>query len=102
MNQKEVIRNLKKCPHFESCSQNFCQLDLELNLRSGNKSDKCRYMREAKMTKIGEREFISGGRAMADAPLNFVPESNLQRLNRASFERWHEINKKRNQVYGKN
>lgn len=102
MYQGKIIEDMKRCSHFEACSQNFCPLDLELELRSGKKSDRCRFMREAKMTKIRGREFISGGRAMQDALLNLVAGINLKWLNKASFERWHEINKKINQVYGKN
>jgi|GEM_PF-911693 len=92
-NQDGIIENLKKCPHFDPCNQNFCPLDLELNLRSGSKQDKCRYMREAKVSKIAGREFTSGGRVMPDAPLNFVPSENLSWLNQASQARWHELRK---------
>jgi hypothetical protein len=92
--QKEVMENLERCSRFISCSQNLCPLDLELNLRTGGKQDKCCFMREAKQTKIKGRNFVSGGRVMPDAPLNFVPESNLKYLNNPSKTRWAEINKK--------
>lgn len=88
-----VIKNLEKCAHFSACSQNFCPLDPKLHLRSGNKSCKCRFMREAKMTKIAGREFVSGGAVMPDALLKFVPESNLKSLNKVSQERWEELKK---------
>lgn len=91
--QDRVISNLKRCSHFESCSQSICPLDLELNLRNGKKSERCRFMREAKITKIKEREFVSGGRAMPDALLKFVPQSNLERINSPSRQRWDELKK---------
>lgn len=89
--QKELIENLKKCPHFNSCSQNFCPLDLELDLRYGGKQDKCRFMREPKKAKIAGREFVSGGALMPDVPLNFVPQGNLKRLNEVSKNRRIEL-----------
>jgi hypothetical protein len=91
MPEEKIIENLKRCPHFEKCSQNLCPLDYELHLRSGKKQDKCRWMRETKRTKIGKRTFISGGQVMPDALLKFVPESNLKWLNEASRKRWHEL-----------
>lgn len=87
-----MTTNMEKCPKFPTCSRNFCPLDLELHLRSGGKADKCRYMREAKQTKIGQRHFISGGAQMSDVLLNFVPESNLKSLNKSSQERWLKLN----------
>jgi len=42
--------------HFDKCSQNLCPLDLELHLRSGNTSDKCRWMREPKQIKLDGKE----------------------------------------------
>ena len=39
------------------------------------------------MAKIDGREFTSGGSTMPNALLNFVPTSNLERLNESS--RWH-------------
>ncbi len=91
MKEEKIIANLKHCPHFEKCSQNFCPLDLDLHLRSGGEGDKCRWMREPKEKKIGNKEFISGGSIMPDALLNFVPESNLKRLNGSSQARWREL-----------
>lgn len=93
-NQNQTIENMEKCPHFNTCSQNLCPLDSELHLRAGNKQDKCRWMREAKVSKINGREFRSGGGVMPDAPLNFVPERNLRHLNEASQTRWQELNEK--------
>lgn len=46
--EEQIIENLKRCPHFDRCSQNLCPLDLELNSRTNNESAKCRWMREAK------------------------------------------------------
>jgi hypothetical protein len=90
-NQDRIIENLKKCPHFDNCSQNFCPLDLALSERTGGKQDNCRWMREAKQVKIAGREFVSGGGVMLDAPLNFVPNVNLGRLNQASRIRWQKL-----------
>ena len=86
--KKQITENLQRCPHFDKCSQNLCPLDLELNLRSGNTSDKCRWMREPKQTKLGDKEFISGGRVMPNAILNFVSEDNLKWLNGISQKAW--------------
>lgn len=91
--EEEIIENLRRCPHFENCNQNLCPLDLELHLRSGNSSDKCRWMREPKKKKIKGREFVSGGRVMPDGILNFVPEPNIKWLNRVSQKRWRELKK---------
>ncbi len=90
----DLVENLKRCPHFHSCSQNLCPLDLELNLRVGGQSDKCRWMREPKSVKLNGKEFVSGGRVMPDAILNFVPESNLKWLNESSQKRWKELKDK--------
>jgi len=86
--EKEITQNMEKCRHSDSCNQNLCPLDLELNLRSGNESDKCRWMRNPSLKKIGDKEFISGGRVMPDGILNFVPESNLEWLNESSKTQW--------------
>jgi len=91
LKEEKIIENLKRCPHFNRCNQNLCPLDLELNLRSGGESDKCRWMRETKKSKIGDKEFISGGQVMPDAILNFVPRSNLKWLNEVSRKRWFEL-----------
>jgi hypothetical protein len=91
-NENQIIENLKKCPHFDFCSRNFCSLDLELHFRSGREQDKCRYMRSPRLTKVKDKEFITGGATMSDAVLNFVPSENLERLNKASQERWRELN----------
>lgn len=99
MKNEIIIENLKRCPKFEVCSQNLCPLDLELELRGGSTQDICRYFREAKRAKIGEREFISGGTIMPNAILKFVPESNLTRLNEASKRRWNIINKEKCRIY---
>jgi len=93
MPTEEIMKNLRKCPHFDRCSRNLCPLDLELHLRSGNSSDKCRWMREPVKKSIKGREFISGGAVMPDGILNFVPENNLKWLNGKSQKRWAEIKK---------
>jgi hypothetical protein len=92
-NQDQIIENLEKCPHFSGCSQNLCPLDLELHLRTGGKQDKCRWMREAKTSKIAGRVFTSGGGIMSDALLCSVPSENLKYLNQASQRRWQELKK---------
>jgi hypothetical protein len=89
LTKEQIMENLRRCPYFDRCSQNLCPLDLELHLRTGDFSDKCRWMREAKKAKVNGREFISGGRVMPDAILNFVPEGNLKWLNGVSQKRWH-------------
>jgi hypothetical protein len=89
---KELVQNLEKCSHFDSCSQNLCPLDNELELRYGGKANKCRYMREPKRANIAGREFVSGGTVMKDAPLKFVPQGNLKWLNEVSKKRRKEIN----------
>lgn len=83
--------NPRKCKKFNSCSRNFCPLDLDLNLRSGKKQDKCRFMREPRISKIQRREFVSGGTAMPDVLLNFVPSGNVERLNNHSRYRWEKL-----------
>ncbi|MDD2646469.1 MAG: hypothetical protein PHV78_01735 [Patescibacteria group bacterium] len=84
--EQQIIENLKKCPYFNRCSQNLCPLDLELHLRTGNKQDKCRWMREPKQARVEGKEFISGGGVMPNVLLNFVPEANLEWLNQSSQE----------------
>ena len=86
---KTIINNCDICSKNDRCNQNLCSLDPGLELRHGNNADKCRYMREPKRVKIKGREFISGGAVMPDALLNFVPQSNLEWLNKASQQRWH-------------
>ncbi len=76
--------NMENCSRYKLCSQNLCPLDFELDLRSGGRQDKCRYMREPRMAKIAGREFISGGVEMPTVSLNFVPECNLRWLNEKS------------------
>lgn len=84
---------MENCPHFSTCSQNFCPLDPDIHLRSGKKQDWCRWMREAKTSKMDGREFVSGGRVMPDTLLNFVPSDNLGWLNEPSRKRWLELKK---------
>lgn len=91
ISQQSLINNLKKCPHYNSCSQNLCPLDFELNLRSGGKGDRCRFTREPKKAKVAGREFVSGGAVMPDVPLNFVPQGNVECLNEASRQRLIEL-----------
>jgi len=87
------MENSKKCSAFNSCNQNLCPLHLELNLCKGGKADKCRWMREPKTKNIKGREFMSGGAVMPDGLLIFVPQCNLNWLNKASQERWHQLQK---------
>jgi len=84
----ENVEKMEKCSHFNKCSQNLCPLDSELVLRTGGEGDKCRWMRDPKLKRIGDKEFISGGSVMPNALLNFVSESNLERLNGSSREAW--------------
>jgi len=89
--EEQIMENLRKCPHFDKCSQNLCPLDLELHLRKGGKEDKCRWMREARKVKINGKEFVSGGVVIPDALLKFVPQSNIKWLNESSQKRWQEL-----------
>ncbi len=84
MNEEKVTKNMKRCPSWPRCSQNLCPFDFELHLRIGGESDKCRWMREPQRKKIKGREFISGGHAMPNGILIFVPESNFNWLNQSS------------------
>jgi len=98
-NQDKIIKNLERCPYFSGCSQNLCPLDLEIHLRSGGESDKCRWCRERKSgtilfkNKSGvERKFeATGSPKMPDELLKFVPESNIKWLNQNSQKRWLEL-----------
>jgi hypothetical protein len=94
MKQEQIVEGLKKCPHFNSCNQNLCPLDLELELRAGKNGEECRWMREPITKKINGKEFISGGSLMPDALLNFVPAGNIERLNQSSQNRLKKLNKK--------
>jgi hypothetical protein len=87
----ENLENLRICPHFKKCNQNLCILDFELSLRSGGVADRCRWMREARRTKINGRQFISGGAIAPNGILKFVPQSNLKRLNESSRKAWLEL-----------
>ena len=91
MNQEQIVENLKKCPSFNSCNQNLCPLNLELNSSRGGKAEKCRWMREPQKKKIKGREFMSGGSVMPDGLLIFVPQCNLRWLNESSQTRWKEL-----------
>jgi hypothetical protein len=52
--EEKISKNLQKCPSFNTCSQNLCPLDLELRLRTGSSSNKCKWMRESQKKKIHE------------------------------------------------
>lgn len=91
MNTDELDNNLRKCPHFDSCNQNICSLDLEVELREGSGGDKCRWMRPPSMKTIHGKVFIAGGGVMPDGLLNYVPRSNLELLNTPSKTRWLKI-----------
>lgn len=114
MNKEEYLdkldRNLARCAHFDSCSQNLCPLDFDLHLRVGGESDKCRWMREGyiyskKGTQLknlgrysGQQlkrgEFLSGGRCMPRGLLKYVPKKNVRWLNKVSQKRWHQTMKR--------
>ncbi len=83
--EEEITVNLKKCPYWENCSRNLCPLDFEIHLRVGNESDKCRWMKEPQKKKIKGQAFTSGGSAMPNGILIFVPRTNLKWLNKASL-----------------
>ncbi len=89
-------QNTKKieCPSFYVCNQNLCPLDDELNFRKGKNGEECKWMRNPKMKKIQEREFIAGGSVMPDGLLNLVPTCNIERLNEASKKRILELKTK--------
>lgn len=89
--ETEMIKNMERCLHFKNCNQNLCPLDLGLHFRTGGESGKCRFMRNPSKKKIGDKEFISGGRIMPNGILNFVPQHNLEWLNEASREQWKKI-----------
>lgn len=91
ISEEKVIENLKKCPNFNRCSQNFCPLDLELGLREGSNAANCRWMRNPSKKKINGREFMSGGGVMPNGLLNYVPKANVARLNDASRQRWQDL-----------
>ncbi|MFH1188722.1 MAG: hypothetical protein V1652_02650 [bacterium] len=94
--EKQSTKNMEHCPHFKSCSQNFCPLDLKLQERSGSTQDKCRWMREARKTKIKGKEFISGGKVMPNATLKYVIKRNMSTLNEASQKQWKRIHEENN------
>jgi len=84
----DSLRRLESCPNYNKCSQNLCPLDVDLRERSGGMADECRWMREAVQKNIRGRVFVSGGSVMPDAILINVPESNIERLNTPSKERY--------------
>jgi len=84
---------MDRCPHHDSCNQNLCPLDIDLELRDGKGGDKCRWMRPPQKKTIHGKDFISGGRVIPDGLLKYVPESNLKWLNELSQKRWFEIKK---------
>lgn len=90
---EEIIENINRCPHMNECSRNLCPLDFELAKRTGRICDICRWMREFKQKEIKGQEFISGGKAMPDRLLRYVPAFNYKWLNKASQKRWDEVNK---------
>jgi len=92
------MENSKHCPHFDTCSQGRCPLDINLALQPRREQDKCRWMREAKTTKIKSRVFVTGGAAMPNAILCRVPQCNVKWLNAASRRLWSELSRKINQT----
>lgn len=89
--EEKIFKNLRRCAHFNKCSQNLCPLDLELPLRKGGEQDKCRWMRNHQKKIVNGQEFISGGKVMPDGILIFVPKRNLKWLNGVSQKRWWEL-----------
>lgn len=97
---KENIKNLKRCPSFDTCSRNLCPLDSWIEERSGGDSDKCRYFREGKKRAFNkEGKLLSkaeikktkkviwkkiGGTAIPKKLIKFIPKKNIKRLNEAS------------------
>ena len=90
------FNNIDKCPHYNSCNQNLCPLDIDLELRDKKDADKCRWMRPPKEKNINGRVFLSGGKAMPNGLLNYVPENNLKWLNESSQEAWKKLKNKKN------
>ena len=79
--------NMERCSHFEFCSKNLCIMDNEIDLRVGYASDRCRFMVEPLLKKVKGREFIGGGTVIIKGLIDFVPTTNLSRLNTASKKR---------------
>jgi len=98
MNEKEIIKNLERCPSFERCNKNLCPLDLKLELRVGDNWDKCRYMIEKKtrIRKYKNKLLTESTAIMPDNLLNFVPERNIKKLNNVSRQRWEELKAQNN------
>jgi len=90
---------MKRCLHFDRCSQNLCPLDIELKLRSGGEADKCRWMRERRVQhrKVvfgdgrGHEFKTTGGSVMPDDLLKFVPIKNIARLNKPSQKSYEKL-----------
>lgn len=87
------MNNIQNCPHYESCNQAMCLLDLNLNNQPVEESAKCRWMREPKLKKINGREFVAGGTVAPDGVLNFAPQANIKWLNASSKKRKAELEK---------
>jgi len=99
-NNESYNNNIEKCPHYNSCNQNLCPLDVYLESRSKKSGDKCRWMRPPKQKIIMGRVFLSGGKVMPNGLLKYVPESNLKWLNESSQREWRKINnKQQNESY---
>ena len=62
--------------------------------KEGGEGDKCRWMRDARKTKVNGREFTTGGSVMPDALLICVPDRQKKRINSVSQQRWEELNRK--------
>ena len=81
MTEQEIIENIKRCPIFDRCNKNLCPLDYKLNLRVGQTSDKCRYMRRDRT-----KDSI-----MLNELLKFVPKNNISKLNASSQKRYYKL-----------
>lgn len=104
---QQIDENLERCPSFISCNKNLCPIDLELELRAGGDSDKCKWMREGRKRpfspegKMLSKEEVKstpniefrnlGGSVMPDELLKYVPKRNAKWLNEKSKKRWHKL-----------
>lgn len=99
-NEVEVM---KKCPAFHRCNCNLCPLDYKLYKRRPKGEGKCRYMREPKCGQktviftsgpFGSKKkvtYTSKPTQMPSALLKHVPACNVESLNSASREAWHNL-----------
>lgn len=86
MKKKRIKEGPEICPRFDKgCNKAWCPLDPDMLLRTClNNGEKCNWMRNPSKKKVGDREFIAGGRVMPKGLLKFVPKRNAKFLNEAS------------------